>query len=361
MELPEVTQALARRPTLTHEEHVTGKRITFMINSHGTELLDYDLDKEGVYVRVFSLAGELGVCVVRGNESFNRSAYFDYVKEEMSRSIPGDSTYKLIKILQNEKRDEYRSDVAKNRETIEKQYEDAQKELAELETELEKKGERVVKNEYDEWTENDEIFEQKKFIRDIERVLGPVHRAEESTITNQHIRSYEPVINKMYNFKDEVEYDEDNPEGILVPRFIKVVHYDGQSEDGQYESLDLKNRERVESLFRDGKDEKILQQYQSEHSNTFVTLSTIIAISKKLGFSVINIIDLSCRMAMGDERDIPEIKTKEARTAIAALVGGRRKRASKCKIHKGSKKSKRRMQKIQKIQKVHKRRTYKRK
>jgi coenzyme F420-reducing hydrogenase delta subunit len=66
-------------------------------------------------------------------------------------------------------------------------------------------------------------------------------------------------------------------------------------------------------------------------------------------------------MAMGDERDIPEIKTKEARTAIAALVGGRRKRASKCKIHKGSKKSKRRMQKIQKIQKVHKRRTYKRK
>lgn len=357
-----IRPVLVRQPTLTTDEPVTGKRITFMISSHGLELLDYGLDKRGVHVRVFSLAGELGVCVVRSSKSFNRATYFDYVKDAMSRSSPGDSTYQIIKILQNEKRDEYRSNVAKNREIIEQQYRDAQQELADLESSLEKEGKRVVKDEYGEWTENDEIFEQKKFIRDIEKVLGPIHSAEESTAGNHHIRTYEPVINKMYNFKDEVDYEEDNPEGIPVPRFIKVVHYDGQAEDDQYESLDFRDKDRIKSLFSDGKHQQLLQHYLREHSKTFVSLSTIVAISKKLGFTVINIIDLSCRMAMGDESAIPEIKEAEARTAIAALVGGRRRRLTKYSgRYKYSKKRKQKVQKVQKVQKTHRRRTYKRK
>jgi hypothetical protein len=352
---------LVRRPTLTTDEPVTGKRITFMISSHGLELLDYGLDKRHVNVRVFSLAGELGVCVVRSSKSFNIAAYFDYVKDAMSQSSPGDSTYQMIKILQNEKRDEYRSDVAKNREIIEKQYRDAQEELADLESSLEKEGKRLVKDEYGKWKENHEIFEQKKFIRDIEKILGPIYRAVESTVENHHIRTYEPMTNKMYNFEDEVDYDEDNPEGIPVSRFVKVVHYDGQSEDDQYESLDFKDRDRIESLFSDGEDQDLLEHYLHEHSKKFVTLSTIIAISKKLGFTIINIIDLSCRMAVGDQSAIPEIKEEEARTAVASLVGGRIKRFTKCsgrsrsRVHKCSKKCK------QKAQKIHRRRTYKRK
>jgi hypothetical protein len=341
MDLKGKTPAFERRPTLTDDEPISGKRITFMISAHGTELLDYRIDKTGLIVRVFSLAGELGICTVRGNGSFSRDDYFEYVKNEMAKSSPEDSTYQVIKILQNAKREEYKEDVRRNFESVEEQIEDAQEDLIKLTTRLDKEGKRIIKDENDEWIENEEISEQKDFIRELESILQKIKQASTSTQKEEHIRTYEPVINKFYNFREEIEYEKGKEEGHLVSRFIKVVHYDGQAENSEYELLDLKESGRVEALFSDGLDQELLEKYKTQNAHTKISLDIIITIAKKLGFTIINIIDLSCRMTDGDDANIPSIKEEEEKTAISSLAGGHNitKKKKKNKKHKKNKKN----------------------
>jgi hypothetical protein len=323
------SRVLVRQPTLTHDNPIPGKRITFMISAHGTELLDYVIDKEGVNVRIFSLAGELGVCSVRGSESFNRDEYFEYVKKELAKTTSDTSTYQVIKILQNAKREEYKRDVRKNIESLKKRYEKAQIDLANLKTTLEREGRHIIKDDDDEWIENKEIHEQRQFLLKMESILEEIKRALKSTQKEQHIRTYEPVINKFYNFREEIEYKEGEEEGHLASRFIKVVHYDGDAEDKQYESLDLKDSDQVNSLFSDGKDEELLKKYKTQNESNVISLDIIIDIAKKMGFTIINIIDLSCRITSGDDSYIPEIKAVEKETAISSLAGGKKRKTRK--------------------------------
>lgn len=241
------------------------KRITLLVNCHGLELLNNPLPETGLKVRVFSQAGKLGICSVAnvgiiGEFAEVLQANFAEILQEYNNS-----TYEMLK-------DMLKTNIKNYGALVDMHMTDLLEQL---------KQEKAQKSPDAKITAHRMMTLSKDVIK-TKRAIASVRREE-------HIRNYVPVVDKEYDFDDSPDENQ-----------ICVLHHDPLTSTtlGKYKkkidvlnqniaALDFTNIETVRTLFNEAVASQIVDNK--------IYLGQILPLFEALGFTVVNIVDYTCR------------------------------------------------------------------
>jgi hypothetical protein len=309
----------------THDNN--DKRMTMMISTHGSELINTRLIRstKDNKVRVFSLSGKLSVCSEYSDEKIRE--YDRYVKSHFAKELKNDnSTYKTIATLHNEFWKHYLDELRGGLKAREEMLEDLYDKKLNIDHKLSKKNKRIVYSEEDEdWYDHPDIVKINNEIDALHIEIMHSKRSIETTRQNQHGKNYVPVVDKIFYFPEEID-----EHGGKTPFFIKVVHYDGER-NKIIQHLDFTKIETVLPFFKVKKlhiSEELLRIYKKDYEKNMIRLSTIIHIVRQAGFDIINLIDTSCRVFTSHAftnytHQINKIEKEEDATSMVKHMGGR--------------------------------------
>jgi uncharacterized protein with PIN domain len=158
-------------------------------------------------------------------------------------------------------------------------------------------------------------------LQKIRKDMLDTKKAQASIRCEKHIRTYVPVVEKVYDFSENYSASESEPEHRIC-----VIHHDPLTKttmkkykgrmpelNSHIHNLDFTNTNNVKQLFG----EKMAEHF----SEGIVHLNEMLMLLKSLGFNIINIVDYSCRTVEGDERRIDEIEEMERSVPIAKNYG----------------------------------------
>jgi hypothetical protein len=269
----ESTETYEPNPLLRHDSigedeteiSLEDKRITLLVNCHGLELLNNPLPETGLKVRVFSQAGKLGICSVAnvgliGEFAQLLKANFAEILQEYDNS-----TYKMLK-------DMLKTNIKNYGVIVDMHMKDL---LEQLKQETAQKSPDARTTAHRMMTLSKDVIKTKKAIASVRR--------------EEHIRNYVPVVDKEYDFGDRPdEYQ------------ICVLHHDPLTSTtfGKYKkkidvlnqniaALDFSKMETIRTLFNEA--------VASQFVDSKVYLGQMLPLLEALGFTVVNIVDYTCR------------------------------------------------------------------
>uniref|UniRef100_A0A6C0ASR3 Uncharacterized protein n=1 Tax=viral metagenome TaxID=1070528 RepID=A0A6C0ASR3_9ZZZZ len=304
IESPYEPDPLKRMPSFleeTSELTEEDKRITVLVNCHGRELIDQPLLDLGVTVRVFSQAGKLGVCSCVVRKDINdfshilKENFDDVLHEEYENS-----TYKMLKDIL--------SSQIKNYGVL-------------VDGHLRNLATKMREEMKDDSTSASRSKEKILSLQKIRKDMLDTKKAQSSIRCEKHIRTYVPVVEKVYDFSENYSASESEPEHRIC-----VIHHDPLTKttmkkykdklselNSHIHNLDFTSPNDVKRLFG----ERVAKQF----SEGIIHLNEMLMLLKSLGFNIINIVDYSCRTVEGDERRIDEIEEMERSVRIAKNYG----------------------------------------
>lgn len=241
------------------------KRITLLVNCHGLELLNNALPETGVKVRVFSQAGKLGICSVAnagiiGEFAELLKANFADVLQEYDNS-----TYKMLK-------DMLKTNIKNYGAIVDMHMSDL----------LEQLKQETAQKSPDAKVTTQRLIALSKDVIKTKRAIASVRQEE-------HIRNYVPVVDKEYDFEDRPD---ENQICVLHHDLLKDTKFSKYKKNidalnQNIAGLDFAKSETVNTLFNKAVAEQM--------SGTKVYLGQILPLLEALGFTVVNIVDYSCR------------------------------------------------------------------
>lgn len=315
----------SRHSRKIHAKTSNNKRITMIISTHGNELIKTRLIRPSWdnKIRVFSLSGKLSVCSEYTDEKIRE--YDRFLKANFAKQLKlKNSTHNAIITLQTNFWKDYLSELVEALDTREKMLEHLYQKKLSIDRELSIANKRIIYSKEDEeWYDHPDIEKVDKEIRVLDQEIAYSKESIHATKQNKHMKTYVPVIDKVYFFPEEED-------GEKTTFFIKVIHYDGER-NKIVQKLDFTKIDSVLQLFKQKKlriSEELLNIYKRDYVRKMIRLSTMINILRQADFDIINLIDTSYRVFNADAftnetKRINEIEKEEEGISIQKQLGGR--------------------------------------